>query len=82
MGLSMQECRQLKAAGYSEHDIAQLAGVPTPAIVKLARYGMAPQKEIVIDVAAMLKAKAKAVEIQPETAPITEEKPKTEGKGK
>ena len=82
MGLSMRECKQLKAAGYSEHDIAQLAGVPTPAIVKLARYGMAPQKEIVIDVAAMLKAKAKAVEIQPETAPITEEKPKTEGKGK
>ena len=88
MGLTMQECRQLKAAGYSEHDIAQLAGVPTPAIVKLARFGMAPQKQIVIDVAELLKAKdavkpePEAVEIQPETAPTVEEPLKKEGKGK
>jgi predicted transcriptional regulator len=58
MGLSMDDCTKLKAAGYSEHDIAQVAKVPTPAIVKLARYGMAPQQEINIDVDGLLKAKA------------------------
>lgn len=75
----MQECKALKEAGYTEHDIAQLAGVPTPAIVKLARYGMAPQKDITIDVAALLKAKDKAPKEEPKPE-IVEEKPKTEGK--
>lgn len=57
MALSMDDCAKLKAAGYSEHDIAQVAKVPTPAIVKLARFGIPPQHHIEIDIDAMLKAK-------------------------
>lgn len=78
MSLTADDCIKLKAAGYTEHDIAQEAKVPTPVIIKLARYFVAPQTPIDgVDVDAMLKAKtppkeeAKAVEIEE-----IEEKPK------
>lgn len=78
MIVGRNEVQQLKAAGYTYHELAELAKCPTPAVLQLGQYGMTPDKPIDLDVATLLKAKAKKEEA---TAEI-EVEPKKEGKGK
>lgn len=71
------EVLKLKEAGYTYHELAQLANCPTPAVMQLGQYGTQPDRAIDLDVAALLRAKAPIVE---PSAEVEVEKPKTEGK--
>ena len=71
------EVLKLKEAGYTYHDLAQLANCQTPAVMQLGQYGTQPDRGIDLDVDALLKAKAPKVE---PSAEVEVEKPKTEGK--
>ena len=76
MIVGRNEVQQLKAAGYTYHELAELAKCPTPAVMQLGQYGTTPDKAIDLDVAALLKAKAPIVEPSAEI----EVEPKKEGK--
>ncbi len=79
MIVNREQVQQLKEAGYTYHELAELAQCPTPAVMQLGQYGMQPDKPIDLDVAALLKAKAPKEDAPAE---IEVEKPKNEGKAK
>ena len=72
MPVNRDQVQQLKAAGYTYHELAEIAKCPTPAIMQLGQYGTQPDRPINLDVNALLKAKEQ--QKQPETI----EQPKAE----
>lgn len=73
--LTREDLIGLKSAGYTEHELAEITGVATPTLVKLARLGIQPQIPITgVDVADLLAKKAalKAVKAESETVKADE----------
>ena len=57
--LTREDLIGLKAAGYTEHELAEITGVATPTLVKLARLGIQPSTPILgVNVAELLAKKA------------------------
>jgi len=78
MIVGRNEVQKLKEAGYTYHELAEIAKCPTPTVMQLGQYGTAPDKPIDLDVKALLEAKAgKPIELAEES-----ETTKKEGKGK
>lgn len=57
MIVGRNEVQQLKAAGYTYHELAEIAKCPTPTVMQLGQYGTAPDRPIELDVKALLDAK-------------------------
>lgn len=64
MILNRDSVRQLKDAGYTYHELAELAKCPTPVIMQLGQYGTVPEKPIDLDVEALLKAKGNTEQVK------------------
>lgn len=80
MILNREHIAQLREAGYSYHDIAQEAKLPTPMVMQYGQYGTAPDRPIDVDFEAMMKARKAKVEPPKETTEHTEQPQEKEEK--
>lgn len=80
MILNREHIAQLREAGYSYHDIAQEAKLPTPMVMQYGQYGTAPERPVDVDFEAMMKVRKAKVEPPKETTEHTEQPQEKEEK--